>query len=259
MINNDIITYINKLLKELNLTDYIGVLVYGCYVGNRTNKLSDLDVMIIKDNYETQDCGSLLIDGIRVEYFIQDLKKLYQLIKNEIDNNDPSHLTKFATCEILYDSERKIQGFLDYARTIYNTKIVPSFDDNDKFSIFSINNRMEDLESLIDDESFYAVYYITLEKIRNLYAKINGIIDLPIMKIEKIYKDNNFAKKYIASSLHYLPNQEFINLYLQCIKIDDKTKMLNNLKKLYSYSFKQLDFNPENFCLKFIKNPPFRV
>lgn len=259
MLNNDIINYVTKLTKELNLTNYIGILVYGSYVGNRTNELSDLDVMIIKDNYETQDCGSLLIDGIRVEYFIQDLKRLYQLIENEVDNNDPSHLTKFATCEILYDFEGKTEKFIDYARTIYNTKIAPSFDDNDKFSIFSINNRMEDLESLIEDDSFYAVYYITLEKIRTLYAKINGIIDLPIMKIERIYKDNNFAKKYIASSSHFLPNQEFINLYLQCIKIDDRIVMLNNLKKIYSYSFKQLDFNPQNFCLKFIKKPPFRV
>lgn len=259
MLNNKIMNYVNKLIKELNLTNYIGILVYGSYVGNRTNKLSDLDVMIIKDNYETQDCGSLLIDGIRVEYFIQDLKRLYQLIKNEVDNNDPSHLTKFATCEIFYDFEGKTAEFLDYAKTLYNIKIIPSFDNNDKFSIFSINNRMEDLESLIDEESFYAVYYITLEKIRNLYAKINGIIDLPIMKIEKIYSDNNFAKKYISSSSHCLPNQNFINLYLQCIKIDDKNVMLDNIKKLYSYSFKQLDFNPENFCLKFIKKPPFRV
>ena len=259
MLNNDIINYVNKLIKELNLTNYIGILVYGSYIGNRTNNLSDLDVMIIKDNYETQDCGSLLIDGIRVEYFIQDLKRLYRLIKNEVDNNDPSHLTKFATCEILYDFEGKTAEFLNYAKTIYNTKIIPTFDENDKFSIFSINNRMEDLESLINDESFYAVYYITLEKIRNLYAKINGIIDLPIMKIEKIYKDNNFAEKYISSSIHHLPNQDFINLYLQCIKIGDNNVMLDNIKKLYNYSFKQLDFNPENFCIKFIKKPPFRV
>lgn len=259
MVNNDIIIYVNKLLSRMNIIDYIGILVYGSYVGNRTNSLSDLDVMIIKDNHETQDCGSLLVDGIRVEYFVQDLKRLYQLIKIEIDNNDPSHLTKFATCEILYDSEGKVKEFVDYAKTIYNTEIIPSFDDNDKFSIFSINNRMEDLESLIENESFYAVYYIILEKIRNLYAKINGIIDLPIMKIEKIYKDNNFAEKYIASSSHLLPNQEFINLYLQCIKINDKTMMLNNLKCLYSYSLGQLDFDPQNFCLKFIKKPPFRV
>ena len=76
MLNNEIINYVNKLIKELNLNNYIGILVYGSYVGNRTNQLSDLDVMIIKENYETQDCGSLLIDGIRVEYFIQDLKRL---------------------------------------------------------------------------------------------------------------------------------------------------------------------------------------
>lgn len=259
MINSDIINYVNRLLIELNINDYIGILVYGSYVGNRTNSLSDLDVMIIKNNYETQDCGSQLIDGIRVEYFIQDLKRLYQLIKIEIDNNDPSHLTKFATCEILYDTGEKVKEFVNYARTIYNTEIIPSFNDNDKFSIFSINNRMEDLESLVDNDSFYSVYYITLEKIRTLYAKINGIIDLPIMKIEKIYNDINFAKKYIASSSHLLPNQEFINLYLQCIKIDDKEKMLNNLKCLYSYSFGYLDFDPQNFCLKFIKKPPFRV
>ena len=259
MINNDIINYVNKLISKLNLVNYAGILVYGSYVGNRTNSLSDLYVMIIKNNYETQDCGSLLVDGIRVEYFIQDLKRLYQLVKNEIVNNDPSHLTKFATCEILYDSDGKVREFVDYAKTIYNTEIVPSFDDNDKFSIFSINNRMEDLESLIGNKSFYAVYYITLERIRTLYAKINGIIDLPIMKIEKIYNDINFAKKYIASSSHLLPNQEFINLYLQCMEIDDRVKMLNNIKKLYNYSFGQLDFDPQNFCLKFIKKPPFRV
>lgn len=259
MTNNDISIYINKLLNKLNLIDYTGILVYGSYVGNRTNKLSDLDVMIIKNKHETQDCGSLLVDGIRVEYFIQDLKRLYQLIKIEIDNNDPSHLTKFATCKILYDKKGTVEEFVNYAKTIYNTKITPSFNDNDKFSIFSINNRMEDLESLIDNESFYAVYYITLEKIRNLYAKINGIIDLPIMKIEKLYHDSNYAKKYIASPSHILPNQEFINLYLQCIKIDDKTKMLNHIKSLYSYSFEQLDFDPKNFCLKFVKKPPFKV
>ena len=259
MINNIIVTYVNELLNKLKLDDYIGVLVYGSYVGNRSNDLSDLDVMIIKNNYETQDCGSLLINDIRVEYFVQDLKRLYELIKNEIDNNDPSHLTKFATCEILYDSNGKILEFVNYAKDIYNTKIVPLFDDNVKFSIFSINNRMEDLESLINSESFYAAYYITLEKIRVLYAKINGVIDLPLMKIEKIYRDINFAQKYIASPIHDLPSQEFIDLYLQCIKINDRVEMLNNLKRLYNYSFGKLDFDPQNFCLKFVKKPPFKV
>lgn len=259
MINNDITTYVNKLLCKLDITDYIGVLVYGSYVGGRANNLSDLDVMIIKNNYETQDCGSIVINGIRIEYFVQDLKRLYELVRKEISNNNPSHLTKFATCEVLYDSDEKVKEFVEYAKNIYNTKIESSFNEHDRFSIFSINNRIEDLESLISSESFYAVYYITLEKIRTLYAKINGIIDLPIMKIERIYKDNNFAKKYISSSSHTLPNKEFIDLYLKCLRIDDKENMLDNLKGLFSYSFGKLDFDAQNFCLKFTKNPPFRV
>lgn len=259
MINNEIVNYVNKLISKLDLTDYIGIIVYGSYVGGRNNKLSDLDVMIIKDNYETQDCGSIMIGDVRVEYFVQDLKLLYKLIKNEINNNDPSHLTKFATCEVLYDTKGKTAEFINYAKTLYQTKIKPSFEDNDKFAIFSINNRMEDLESLINNESFYAVYYIVLEKIRTLYAKINGIIDLPIMKIEKIYNDKDFAMKYISSSYHNLPSQEFIDLYLECIKFDNRDIMLYNLKKLYGYSFGNLDFDPKCFCLKFEKKSPFRV
>ena len=259
MINNEIILYVNKLIRELRLTNYIGVLVYGSYVGERNNKLSDLDVMIIKENYDTQDCGSLIIDGVRVEYFIQDLKKLYELIRNETSNNDPSHLTKFVTCEVLYDNSGKIKEFLTYAKELYNTKIKPSFDSNDKFSIFSINNRMEDLESLINEDSFYAVYYVVLEKIRLTYSKINGIIDLPIMKIEKLYNDYDYAQKYIASSEHKLPNDEFIKMYLECMKIDDRNIMYERLKRLYEFSFGNLDFDPNNFELKFEDKSPFRV
>ena len=259
MINNKIINYVNSLCTGLNITDYIGIIVYGSYVGERNNTLSDLDVMIIKSNYDTQDCGSLMINDVRVEYFIQDIKRLYELIKNEVKNNDPSHLTKFATCEILFDTDSIIKEFIDYARTLYNTQIETSFSDDDKFSIFSINNRIEDLESLINDDSFYAVYYMTLERIRTLYAKINGIIDLPLMKIEKLYKDSEFAKKYISSSIHKLPDEMFIEQYLKCLKLDDRDIMLGNIKNLYLYSFHQLDFDPNNFCLKYTRKPPFKV
>ena len=116
MIDNKIEYYVNGLCKNLNISDYIGIIVYGSYVGNRNSILSDLDVMIIKNNYDTQDCGSLLIDEVRVEYFIQDIKRLYELIKLEIENNDPSHLTKFATCQILYDTDDIIKDFIEYAK-----------------------------------------------------------------------------------------------------------------------------------------------
>lgn len=252
---------VKNLLKKLNLNEYIGILVYGSYIGNRTNKLSDLDIMIIKDDYSTQDCGSFLIDGIRVEFFINDLSKLYRLVKNEINHNDPSHLTKFATCQVLFDTDKRVENFICYAKNLYNTNIHPSFDDNDKFSIFSINNRIEDLESLTTTESFYSVYYVVLEKIRTLYSHINGIIDLPITKIEKIYNDEDFANKYISSSSHVLPNEKFISLYLECLNIKNKEIMIKKLKKLYEYSFPKKEFDPKNFWLKFPNDvaSPFKV
>lgn len=91
------------------------------------------------------------------------------------------------------------------------------------------------------------------------YSKINGIIDLQIMKIEKLYSYPDFANKYIASSEHKLPNKEFIDLYLKCIKINDRNAMLDNLKKLYKYSFGDLNFNPNNFNLKFDGKSSFKV
>ena len=103
-----------------------------------------------------------------MEYFIQDIKRIYELIKNEIKNNDPSHLTKFATCKIIYDTDNKVKELIDYAQKLYSAKINTSFTDREKFSIFSINNRIEDLESLLYSDSFYSVYYI---KIRTLYSR----------------------------------------------------------------------------------------
>ena len=259
MLNDIIVNCVTKLVKSLNITDYTGVIVYGSYVGKRNNKLSDLDVMIIKEHHETQDCGSQIIDGVRVEYFIEDLERLYKLIKEEIKHNDPSHLTKFVTCEILCDKEGKVIEFINYAKAIYNTKIKDTFSDNEKFLLFSISNKIEDLEALLDDDSFYAVYFVTLEKIRSLYSKIYGIIDLPLTKITRLYTDADFARKYISSPVHHLPSEEFISKYLECLKINNKDIMLSNLKKLYSISFDSLDFNLKEFCLRYTQNAPFKV
>lgn len=64
MINNTIIEKVNELIKKLNIKNYTGIIVYGSYVGERNNSLSDLDVMIIKENYHTLDCGSMMIDNV---------------------------------------------------------------------------------------------------------------------------------------------------------------------------------------------------
>ena len=250
--------YVEKFISTSNVGEYIGIIVYGSYISGRSNILSDLDIMIIKKEYDTSDIGSIMIDNVRVEYFIQGLKRLYESVKKEIDSNDPSHLTKFATCKIIEDKTGEVEEFIDYAKKLYSTKIKESFNENDRFEIFSINNRLEDLESLLNDDSFYAVYYVTLERIRNAYCRINGFISLPLTKINHIYTDEDYSKKYISSEKHRLPDEEFISLYLQCLNIEDRNIMYTKISRLYHYSFGIYDFDPNNFHLKF-KEPPFRV
>lgn len=251
--------YIEKFLNSKKIDDYIGIIVYGSYVTQKNNNLSDIDIMIVMKNYKTQDCGSFMIEGTRIEFFIQDIKNLYYLIKKEIENNNPSHLTKFTTCEILVDRTGELTEFIDYAKQIYNTKIKPEFTEKEKFNIFSINNRIEDLYNLLDKDNFYALYFDVLERIRNVYSKINGIIELPLSKIQRLYIDKDYANNYIGNDIHTLPNKEFISMYLECLKIEDKNIMLNKITDLYKYCFSMLNFDPNNFTLKYKKESPFRV
>ncbi len=259
MIDEKLKLIIEKFLNNTDIKDYIGIIVYGSYVKGTSNELSDLDLMIIKDNYDSIDCGSINIDNIRVEYFIEPIKYLYEKSKSEVENNDPSHLTKFRTAKIYCDKDGKIEEFLSFIKNIYETKINQTFDEYDKFSIFSIKNRLEDLYVLINDVSFYSVYFYTLEKIRLEYSKIKGIIELPFTKIERLYTDQEYAKKYINSEIHNLPDDEFISKYLECLKIDNPELMYNKINELYDYAFNNLDFDSSSFILKFKKNPPFKL
>lgn len=79
------------------------------------------------------------------------------------------------------------------------------------------------------------------------------------MKIERIYNDKEYAKNYINSNIHNIPGSEFITLYNNCLNIKNKVEMLSDLKNLYNYSFKNINFSPNSFILRFKQNAPFKV
>ena len=239
-----------KFLSENQNDDYIGVICYGSYVKNQADTLSDIDLMIFTKNDNASYFGSHIEESIRIEYFIYNLKDLYKYAKEAIENNDPSHLTKFTTSKILIDKTGEISEFIDYVNKIYSTKIEIHFNDDDKLNIVSIKNKIDDLIQVINSDSFYSVYYNTLERIRNTYSKIFGFIELPIEKYERLITDKDYFNSYIKPNTHTLPDSEFINKYLDCIKLDNKEKMYEKILDLYNYCFKTLDINPEEFRLK---------
>ena len=51
-----------------------------------------------------------------------------------------------------------------------------------------------------------------------------------------------------------------LSLYINnCLNIKNKVEMLSDLKILYNYSFKNINFSPNSFILKFKQNAPFKV
>ena len=250
--------YIDSFLKEMDL-DYVGVIAYGSQIRNTANKWSDLDIMVFRKYQETQDCGSLTINGIRIEYFIIQIDKAYCLAKKEIESNDISHLTKFATCYIVYDKKNEVEKFIEYAKKLYQTKIKPVFNEYSKFKIFSISNRLDDLTSLLNEDNFFALYYDVLERIRCLYCEIYGYMEMPLSKVQKLYTNYNYYKVYANSDVNSLPDKHFINLYLKCMKMDEKEEMIRKLNDLFSFSFGDLDFDSQNFHIQFKKDAPFRI
>lgn len=213
-----------KFLNENQNDDYIGAIAYGSYVKNQADTLSDIDLMIFTKNDNASYFGSHIEEGIRIEYFIYNLKDLYKYTKEAIENNDPSHLTKFPLMFSI-DKTGEINEFIDYVNKIYSTKIEIHFNDDDKLNIVSIKNKIDDLIQVINSDSFYSVYYNTLERIRNTYSKIFGFIELPITKYERLITDKDYFNSYIKPNTHTLPDSEFINRYLDCIKLDNKEKV----------------------------------
>lgn len=248
----DIIKIVKKFLLKYNVDEIEGVLLYGSVVSGRRTYKSDIDVLVcLNSNEGYQSVGCQMVDGVKVEYFVHHIDSLYDLALKEIQKNDPSHLTKFITSKIIYDKTGKFTKEIQKIRDLYTLPIREKHDPFVKKKMFHIKNRLDDLESIKDNDIFYMLYFDILNKIRELDTEINGYIIIPLAKSEKLFKDNKYLKEYIESDIHKTSTEEFKNKYLECLKIKDKDLMIRNITDLYNYTFKDESFDSDNFELTF--------
>lgn len=56
--------------------NYLGALVCGSYVMGNETKYSDVDLFIIMDDlFDHRERGNIIVDGFRIDYFINSLKR----------------------------------------------------------------------------------------------------------------------------------------------------------------------------------------
>ena len=81
-----------------------------------------------------------------------------------------------------------------------------------------------------NSQYFYTFYYLTLDEIRKLYQKANGLSqDISRSKVYKFYTD----KQYNNYKFKKLPDDNFINKYLDAIKLESTDKMMENIRFLF--------------------------
>ncbi len=251
---------IRKFMTRFNKEEVEGILLYGSAVSGRKNKKSDIDLLVIKGNdYTEQVVGCTIIDEVKVEYFVYGLGYLYDMALKEIEKNDPSHLTKFITSLVIYDKNGDFSEVVEKIKELYQIRIKEDHSNYTKKSLLHIKNRMDDLESLINTDTFYCLYYDILSRIRDLYTRIYGLMIVPLAKSEKLYKDPKYMREYIDSRVHNGPDKVFMDKYLKALKLKDKEKMLENIKELYAFAFKKEKFNADEFEIVFSESERFGI
>lgn len=248
----EVVKIITKFLSKYNSNEIEGILLYGSAVSGKMDDKSDIDLLIATNTHLYEDVvGCTLIDNTKVEYFIHNIDNLYELALKQIEKNDPSRLTKFITSKIIYDKNGNFTKEIDKIRKLYDLPIKKERNLKNKKTIFHIKNRIDDLHSLIETDTFFILYFDILKKIKVLNTKLNGYIIIPLGKTEKLFKDSNYMKEYIKSDIHKVPEEEFKRCYLECLKIKEKKSMIEDIEKLFNYVIKNEEFDPDNFELVF--------
>lgn len=242
----DIKNIINDFLEKegyLNDINVEGIVFYGSYQTKTNTNNSDIDLIIIYNNYSNKENIKAYKEfkGYNFEYFERTLKNIYDRVDNDYKNFEDTLYSAIGYGEILKDTNNNIEKLKDYILKKYENGL-PKLNSEDKlYYLKSLKKAIEVLRCMNEEENVYfKIYYsLTLEKIRQYYHKINGFSNISSSKVLKLYTN----EKIKEAQHKILPDRKFIELYIECIeKIEYR-----NILELFNYVIrdlsKEIDFN----------------
>mgnify|MGYP004500381037 FL=1 len=238
---------VNEMISHLKIKEkLIGILVYGSYAVNMQDEYSDIDILIVIDDKNIEDCGRGIFyyNNKEIEYFIETESNIYKGLMNELDSIEPLNRNRFLTGKIIRDKDEKLKyiteraeqmQFMPYTQLSEKEKILNSiiFEKRMKSLKRKYNNHDLDTKLYYYDylKDFIKFYYrlkckpFLLEKfyrslIDNDYRKINFQYDIDedIVKKGFIKLLNEINIEELESLLYYilkewLPNGRNYRMY----------------------------------------------
>lgn len=219
------------LEQEKIIKSKVSIIIHKSNNGDEVNFtfINDLDTEI---NY-----GRVMYNDIKINYCIISENMLIKKIYEAYYNGDYEYLRKFVFSNF---SGQKAFEIGKLAKKLFSLSINVKLNNKDILEIIEIKDKIDDLKENINKSSFYAIYYVLLEKIRNKYLYINGLMNYNIDNFEQLIKDKWYALEYVDKTIPLLPDETFNKWYLSCLKITDKSDMLNNIDHLFYHSFSSL-------------------
>ena len=250
------LSIIEKFVKEMgyeNNQHFLGIYYYGSTFNGFENKNSDIDLHIVFDDSDLTHIyrGVHYIDNIKIEYFEKCISDLYLSVDNDLKDCNLAWHSMIVNSKILYEKNDGLQKLREYTKEKYKNDL-PKFDEQDIMEYISIiNNRMEKLKIAYenDEENFYHLYQITIEKIRRFYHSINGFPKINTTKIYKVYKNDEYRKSYYNGKF---VSEEFKKMYFDLVEdtTTDKKQLLQKLENFYKYVKNGRELPKGNFKIK---------
>ena len=235
---------LNKFLEPYKNDDrIIGAILGGSYATDNYSEDSDIDISIISSDENYCKRGNVMVDGIMIEYFINPISKLRDYMEDDYNNrNRLSTSNLIGNGKIIFKKSDVIDKLQKEALSYYEKEFPKPNETKIMCKKYACWDSYDELKSKIkNNESYNFNYFIVLQNLIDLYYYSNNIATVPISKLEKILRDNEYAKKY---NLKNEPNDDFKKMVLNCID----TIAIDEINKLYKYIMKDWDIT--NFILE---------
>ena len=242
---------LNKFLEQyINEEYFIGAILTGSYATGNNDVNSDIDVFIVtKDSTTWRERGNKLIDGYMIEYFINPVRQVLKEFEDGFKDNNIATTLIFAGSKILYDKDGIIEKLVNRAKEDLNKELAPISEFKWKMNCYTIWHSFYELNSkYTKNEDIDFTYNIFLNDVIQSYFLNNQLPLLPVHKIEKILKNEEYRKKYNVKKLQ---DDIFVDKLLKCFREKEYNKKFIYAKELYEYYMEQNSkFDINNFSFR---------
>lgn len=238
---------LNKFIDEMNYLkneDVEGIIFYGSFHTGTYNEFSDIDIMILfnDDSDANQIKGYKTVNGIQVEYFERTISKIYERANSDYMKCEDSLLSMIGYGEVIFDRRGKVKDLADYIKEKYSRPL-PGYTKHEAvYQILSLKKATLAIEELRvqNDPYFENFYFLTVERIREFYHKLNGFSNLPQTKIYKLYVN----EKLQQAQHKKIPEREFIELYMKTIEEGtSKEEKVQRINEFFEYAKRKYNIN----------------